>query len=88
MTRRRGQNAGGGGGRGGGVDEGPSESDLEQFGGVTRPCPKCQTELYDEVEICWKCGHHLGGEREAPPVWIIVTVVTLLFVIAGWWMLR
>ena len=79
MTKRRGQQM---------PDDGPSEADLERFSGVTRPCPKCKADLYDEVEICWKCGHHLSAKDEGPASWIVVTVIVLLTVIIGWWVLR
>jgi hypothetical protein len=60
------------------IDEGPSEADLEKFGGVTRPCPECGTELYDDAEICWKCGHAISGESKGLPIWVIVASVVAL----------
>ncbi len=61
-----------------GDDEGPSQADLEKFSGVTRPCPECGAELYDDVELCWKCGHALGSEPARPPWWIIAVAIALL----------
>lgn len=64
------------------IDEGPSEADLERFSGVTRTCPECGAEMYDDVEICWKCGHALSGESKGIPVWIVVTAVLALAAMA------
>jgi len=67
------------------LDEGPSEADLEQFGGVTRPCPECKTDLYDDAAVCWKCGHALSSEPKGLPVWVMITagvvVVGFLFLL-------
>jgi len=60
------------------VDEGPSDEDLRTFGGVTQACPACRTELYDDAELCWKCGHALGIDRRGVPIWAFVVAVLLL----------
>lgn len=60
------------------TDEGPSEADLEKFGGVTRPCPECATDLYDDAAVCWKCGHALSGEAKGMPIWVVVTAAALV----------
>jgi len=44
------------------INEGPSDKDLEDLGGVTRPCPTCGTHVYDDAEWCYKCGSVLDGE--------------------------
>lgn len=67
------------------IDEGPSEEDLERFGGVTRPCPECGTELYDDTSICWKCGHALSSEAKGPPVWMMVTGLVLILAVVLFW---
>lgn len=64
------------------IDEGPSEADLERFSGVTRSCPECGAEMYDDVEICWKCGHALSGEAKGLPVWVIVAAVLAIAAMA------
>lgn len=43
------------------ADEYPSDEDIERFSGVTAPCPGCGTLLYDDVEICWNCGHDVAS---------------------------
>ncbi len=63
------------------IDEDPSPEDLERFGGVTRQCPNCNTELYDEAELCWKCGHALSHQTGPPPKWIWITAIVLVVVI-------
>ena len=65
------------------IDEEPSDEDLERFGGATRSCPECGTELYDDAEICWKCGHHLSGKEKGPRTWVLVVAVVLVLVIVG-----
>lgn len=67
------------------IDEGPSDDDLDKFGGVTRPCPECKTDLYDDAEVCWKCGHALSGEPKGPPMWIPIVAVVLLIAIVLFW---
>lgn len=58
--------------------DGPRPEDIDDFGDVTRPCPKCGATLYDDVELCYKCGHAMGGELQSkPPVWMIVIVVLI-----------
>jgi len=66
------------------TDDDPTEADLEKFGGVTRPCPECRTELYDDAEVCWKCGHVLSSAPKAPKmVWVVAAIVLLaVFVLA------
>jgi hypothetical protein len=65
-------------------DDGPSDADIERFSDVTQKCPKCGTELYDDVEICWSCGHALTrSENPANGVWIaaVVGLIVLAFVL-------
>lgn len=60
-------------------DDGPTDADIERFSDVTQKCPKCGTELYDDVEICWNCGHALGSNSNpAKGVWIAIVVGVLL----------
>ncbi len=63
----------------------PSEEDMDRFSGVTRTCPECKTEVYDEAELCHNCGHAFGAATESQglPTWAVVTmfgvVVMLVF---------
>ena len=63
-------------------DDGPSEADLERFGGVTRACPECATEVYDDAEVCWKCGRVFVGGDQKPSraAWWVIGVIALLVV--------
>lgn len=63
------------------VDDGPSEEDIERFGGVTQRCPECDTELFDDVAVCWNCGHVLSAAR-SPSTSRWVTIIVVLVVIA------
>ncbi|MBC7773570.1 MAG: hypothetical protein H7210_13830 [Pyrinomonadaceae bacterium] len=59
-------------------DEGPSEADIARFGDVTQTCPKCKSELYDDTEICWKCGHAFtSGGHKAVPKWAMIGIVAV-----------
>ena len=57
-------------------------ADLERFGGVTRSCPECGNECYDESSVCYHCGHAFMGTAPGAPgkskTWVVVTVVTLV----------
>ncbi|QQS07856.1 MAG: hypothetical protein IPK69_07505 [Phycisphaerales bacterium] len=71
MAKRRGQVE---------IDDGPTEADLERFGDVTRSCPSCQAEIYDDVAVCWKCGHALMARdrRGGPKGWHVAVIVVLV----------
>lgn len=79
MTRRRGQPE---------IDEGPDEADLERFGGVTRACPNCKAELYDDAEVCWRCGHAFGGAGSTLPTWVLIAAAALIVVFLAAWLVR
>jgi hypothetical protein len=68
--------------------DGPSEADLERFGGVTINCAGCGTELLDDVQECWKCGRAVGaakGSHESGlPTWAVLTTVVLVLLVVGW----
>lgn len=56
----------------------PREEDLDQFSGVTRTCPDCKAEVYDEAELCWKCGHAFSGDPKPMPKWVLVVAVLVI----------
>ncbi len=61
-------------------DEFPSDEDIERFGDVTYTCPECGTQLYDDVDLCWNCGHAVGARvdpGEGIPRWVIVVGILL-----------
>lgn len=63
-----------------GDHEGISEEDMERFSGVTRECPECRTEVYDEAELCHSCGHHFtaGDSSKGLPTWAVVALVVVV----------
>jgi predicted nucleic acid-binding Zn ribbon protein len=64
------------------LDEGPSDEDIERFGDATVACPECGASLYDDAQVCYKCGHALGGEDKqgprARPVALVIIVLVIL----------
>jgi predicted nucleic acid-binding Zn ribbon protein len=62
----------------------PRLEDVELFSDATRRCPECGTDVYDEAEVCYKCGHAFGatGSAQAKPwvVWVILIVVLAILV--------
>ena len=61
------------------ADEYPSEEDIERFGDVTVDCPECGTRMYDDAEVCWKCGHAvMGGRKGRVPLWAVIAGVALI----------
>lgn len=62
-------------------DDGPSPDDLERFGDVTRTCPECGKDVFDDAAVCYHCGHAFERERaarRAPTVFFVVVVVLLI----------
>lgn len=72
-------------------DDGPSDEDLERFGGETALCPRCGAEVWDEAPQCPECGEWIGGAttRHSPTQswwsqrWIVVMIVVLIVAVAG-----
>lgn len=67
--------------------EAPSEEDVARFSDVTVKCPECGTQLFDDVAVCWKCGHALSGRRKDDnklSVWLVVTVIVVVAVFLAW----
>lgn len=65
-------------------DEGPSAEDIERFSNVTRRCPACGKEVFDDAEICYHCGEAMEApEHKHPPDWRAVVVIVLVVVLLG-----
>ena len=71
-------------------DEGPTQADVERFSGVTRTCPACCKEVFDDAAICYHCGQAFDGSdaRTALPRWALLTAAALLvavlfFILSG-----
>jgi uncharacterized protein (DUF983 family) len=62
-------------------DENPSSDDIERFSDVTRTCPECNKEVFDDAAVCYHCGHAFerttaGSTRS--PKWVVITIVLVL----------
>lgn len=68
------------------IDEEPSDEDIERLSHDTAHCPDCGAEIWDQAEICPKCGQYVGGNTlSRPPLaaewrakWLILIVLALL----------
>lgn len=75
------------------IDEGPSSEDLESFDRDTGYCSECGAEIWDQSDICPKCGFALTrGTLSRPPVedwWRhrSIALIGLLTTAAFLWML-
>ena len=67
-------------------DEGPSDDDIERFGDVTRTCPECRKQVFDDAAVCYHCGHAFeepeGGRGRGKWVMITIVVLIVVFVVA------
>jgi hypothetical protein len=62
-------------------DEGPSREDLERFSDVTRTCPSCKKEIFDDAELCYHCGSAVEGTAQGSgkmPMWVALTGTLVL----------
>ena len=67
-------------------DEGPLQSDLEEFGGddepPTAPCPNCGAEIYDDSPRCPVCGEYIfataGAVHRSAWWWVLAAAVALI----------
>ena len=63
------------------IDEGPSEEDLARLDGLTRTCPACGQEVFDDTDVCYHCGHAFST-RDKATNWkhlIIAAAIVLAF---------
>lgn len=67
-------------------DDGPSADDLERFGDVTRICPDCKKDVFDDAAVCYHCGYAFErkDERKGPGMFTIVVVALLLLTALLW----
>ncbi len=66
--------------------EGPSAADLERFGNEHKACPECESEVYEQIELCPHCGHAFEesggpGGRWIALVAFVVVIAILVFVL-------
>ncbi|MCW5774879.1 MAG: hypothetical protein KIS87_00335 [Phycisphaeraceae bacterium] len=63
--------------------EGPSAADLDRFGGAFVLCPECEFEVYDQAEVCPRCGRALTSlAARKTPWWVILVTAFLLLGLA------
>lgn len=72
-----------------GIDDGPSPDDIERFNHVTRTCPECKKEVFDDVLSCYHCGHVFAANtHKGPPIWVLITALVLLATLVVFLVLR
>lgn len=62
-------------------DEGPQAADIERFSGVTRRCPACKKDVFDDSAVCYHCGHAFERTTEGStktPLWVVITVLLVV----------
>jgi predicted nucleic acid-binding Zn ribbon protein len=64
--------------------EGPSAADLDRFGDELVTCPNCGSQIYDQSEICPKCGHILETPAKRLPLWTILIMILLVGLLLVW----
>jgi predicted amidophosphoribosyltransferase len=62
------------------TSDAPRQADIDALDDVSKPCPECRADLYDDAEVCWKCGHALRGEAAPPKAWVKWAAIVLLMV--------
>ena len=64
--------------------EGPSAEDLDKFGDELDTCPNCKATIYDQSEMCPRCGWYLGEVEKTVSLWVILGVCGLIVVLLFW----
>jgi predicted nucleic acid-binding Zn ribbon protein len=73
--------------------EEPDDFDIDHDGdedsATTEPCPSCGGSVYEDAEICPKCGQYISQQDSTSrkPLWIIVTTGVCVAVILVVWVL-
>jgi len=61
------------------IDEGPSQADIERFGGDEITCPECCAEVYYDATFCHECGHVIEEKATGTSKpWVAVAAVVAL----------
>ena len=64
--------------------EGPSAMDLDRFGSELDICPNCKSTIYDQAELCPRCGWYLGEVEKQVSIWVILGLVSLAAILLFW----
>lgn len=57
------------------LDEEPDDADVIRFNDDSTRCRRCKTLLYDDLDICPRCGEEVAtGKSCTMPWWVIVAL--------------
>lgn len=57
------------------LDEEPSDADVIRFDGDATRCRRCKTLLYDDLDMCPRCGEDVAtGKSRTMPWWMILAL--------------
>jgi uncharacterized paraquat-inducible protein A len=63
------------------IDEHPRDEDVEALGDETTACPSCGAEVYDDADVCPRCGDALtAAPRVSRLAWVAAGLAALLVV--------
>lgn len=65
--------------------DGPSPEDLDRFGDEFQTCPNCGASVYDQAELCARCGHAFNQRPGGLPMWAILTAIAVLGAFVLYW---
>lgn len=63
------------------LDENPSAADIERFSDVTRRCPECKKDVFDDSAVCYHCGHAFERTTQGSavlPKWALIAAGVLI----------
>lgn len=56
-------------------DEAPDDADVLRFNDDSTRCRKCKTLLYDDLDMCPRCGEEVAtGKSRTMPWWVILAL--------------
>ena len=61
--------------------QGPSAEDLDRFGSEFTQCPSCGKDIYDQAEVCPHCGQAVEDKSARPPLWALIVLAIVVFVV-------
>ena len=72
--------------------EAPDDADLgpDDDSAETVPCPYCGADVYEQAEVCSRCGAYISTE-DAParkPTWMVIASLAVLAAMGLYWVLR
>lgn len=64
--------------------DGPSAADLDRFGDEMIECRHCGSKIYDQSEICPRCGHAQEAAEKKLPLWTIGIAILMIGLLLVW----